>query len=284
MENLEYRKKTWQSQSGISQQRFGQIGSKVRSSTELLQATIFRRDMLETLASVVVVAGFSPGLFLAKNWVAWSGFAIEMIAGSTIPFVLWWARKRSLATVSAANFRDFVNIEIDYLSRQVLLLRMVTWWYLLPIYIGIVLILAGLTDLRFLLFELIFLTVYLAFCTGLFIYIWWLNQSARKTHFEPLLHYYKEMRTALDSGDEFALQLPDPPSAFLQPKPRKPMSSRRRWIWIMLTVVVTVLVAGAGYATMQHFDARTGKFVVSTVPVIAILMIFVSGIWRRGSV
>jgi hypothetical protein len=250
----------------------------------LFQATISRRDQLETLASVVVVAVFFPGLFFAKNWIAWSGFGIEVIVGSTIPFILWWARKRSLVTVSAANFRDFVDIEIDILRRQVLLLRMVTWWYLLPIYAGIVLISVGLTDFPVLLFERMFLTVYLAFCTGLFIFIWWLNQSARKTRFEPLLHYYKEMRTALDSGDNFALQLPDPPAAFLPPKPRKPMSSRRRSIWIMLTIVVTVFVAGAGYVTMQHFDQRTGGCVLSTVPVIAILMIFVSGIWRRDPI
>ncbi len=59
MANLEDLKKAWQSQSAISQQRFDQIGSKVSDSTELLQTTIFRRDMRETFASVVVVAAFS---------------------------------------------------------------------------------------------------------------------------------------------------------------------------------------------------------------------------------
>ncbi len=284
MANLEDLKKTWQSQSGISQQRFDMIGSKVRTSTGLLQTTIFRRDMLETFASFVVVAGFAPGLFYAKNWVAWSGFAIEVVAGSTIPFVLWRARKRSLATVSASNFRDFVNVEIDYLLRQVQLLRSVTWLFLLPIYAGIVLILAGLTDLDFLLFELTFLSLYLTACTGLFIYVWWLNQSACKNNLEPLLHYYVEMRAALELGDESALELADPPVAFLQPKQRKPMTSRRRWTWIMMTLAVTVCIAGAGYATVEYFDARSGKFIVGIAPVMALLMIFLSGLWRRDSV
>ncbi len=283
MANLEDLKKAWQSDSGIAQQRFDQIGSKVRDSTELLQTTIFRRDMRETFASVVVVAAFFLLMFSAKNWVDWSGYAIVVIAGITIPIVLWRARKRSLATFSAANFRDFVDIEIDYLRRQVQLLRMVAWWGLLPIYAGIALISVGILGPRNSLSELVILTVYLAICAGLFSYIWWLNQSARKANLEPLLHYYVEMRTALDSGDEFALQLPDPPQAFLQSKPLKPMTNRQRWIWIMLTGAVTLLVAGAGYATMQSFDARTGGFIVSTTPVVAILMIFVSGIWRRGS-
>lgn len=284
MANLDDFKRAWQSQNGISEEQFDQIGEKVRESTTLLRSTMFSRDMAETFASIVVVTFFSPGLFTARNWVAWSGFAIVVLAGITIPFVLWWGRRRSIKVVSSASFCDFVDIETDYLTRQVQLLRMVTWWYLLPLYIGGVLIVAGLTDpFRGSLFEPIFLSIYMAICTALFVYIWWLNQMARKKHLEPLLNYYVEMRKAVESGGECVMQLPDPPSAFLRPKPRKPMSRRRRWIWIVLTVVATVLVAGAGYATMQNFDARTGKFVVSTALVIAILIIFVSGIWRRGS-
>ena len=64
--------------------------------------------------------------------------------------------------VSSASFCDFVDIETDYLTRQVQLLRMVTWWYLLPLYIGGVLIVAGLTDpFRGSLFEPIFLSIYM---------------------------------------------------------------------------------------------------------------------------
>ena len=76
MANLEDLKKAWQSESPISQQRFDQIGSKVRESTDLLQTTIFRRDKRETFASVVVVAAFFLFMFSAKNWVDWSGYAI----------------------------------------------------------------------------------------------------------------------------------------------------------------------------------------------------------------
>ena len=31
---------------------------------------------------------------------------------------------------------DFVNVEIGCVRRQIQLLRMVTWWYLLPLYVG----------------------------------------------------------------------------------------------------------------------------------------------------
>jgi magnesium-transporting ATPase (P-type) len=241
--------------------------------------------MAETFASIVVVALLSPGLFTARNWVVWSGFAIVVLDVITIPFVLWWGRKRSIKSLSSASFCDFVDIEIDYLTRQVQLLRMVTWSFLLPIYVGIVLIVVGLTDpFRGSLFEPIFLTTYMAICTALFVYIWWLNQTARKKHLEPLLNYYLAMRKAVESGDECVLQLPDPPSAFLRPEPRKPMSRRRRWMWILSILVAPVLVAGAGYAAMQQFDRSTGIFVISTAPLIAVLMIVVSRIWRRVAI
>ncbi len=283
MKNLEDLKGTWQAQRGISQQRFDQISAKVRGSSDLLQTTIFRRDMRETAASVLVLVFFLPGLFAAKNWVAWSGFAIEVVAGLTIPLVLWWARKRLPASFSAANFLDFVHVEIDFLRRQIRLLKWITWWYLLPIYVGIVLITVGIKRPRFSTADVIFAVVYLLSCAGLFVFIWWLNQRARRTCFEPLLEHYLQMQAAIESGDDFVSPLPDPLIAFLQPKPRKPMTRRRRWIWGVSTAFVTALVAGLGYAISQSFDARTGFFITSTAPLVALLMIVVSGVWRRNS-
>ncbi len=283
MANLDALKDTWHSQSGISAQRFEQIASTVRAGSDLLQTTIFRRDMLETCASVVVVVAFAPGLLYAKNWVAWSGFALEVIVGITIPFVLGWARKKPPTAVYEKSFRDFVNVEIDHLERQVRLLRMVTWWYLLPMYVGIVLILVGLTEpRRMVLFELIFVITYLALCTVFFVFVWWLNQSARKNNLQPLLLHYVELRDSLDSGDASSLQLlPDPPSEFLQRAPPKLMTRRQRRVWVFLSAVVVLLVAAAGLATMQSFDPRTGRYLIAAAPVAGFLVLLVSGAWRR---
>ncbi len=284
MADLDDLKQSWQSESGISEECFNEIGTKVKHSTKLLQSTIFRRDMAETFASVIVVVAFSLFLWKAKNWIDWSGSAIIVLAGITIPMVLWLARKRPIASVSAANFRDFVDIEIDYLRRQVLLLRMVGWWYLLPIYIGVSLMMIGVRWPRHGQSDVMIMTVILAISAVIFILIWRLNQTARKAHLEPLLKYYVEMRTALDSGDELVRELPDPPSAFLEPSPRKPMSKLRWWTCTVLTIMITAIVVAAGIAIMQNFDARTGNFIISTTPVVAILMIVLTGIWRRNSV
>jgi hypothetical protein len=128
--------------------------------------------------------------------------------------------------------------------------------------------------------ERILLAIFIAICASLFVFIWWLNQSARKTQLEPLLDYYVELRAAVESGEDFSLH---PPLAFLRTKPRERMSRQRRLNWILLTAMFTGFGAGAGYLTIQYFDRRAGLFVASTTPVIAFLVIYVSGIWRRDS-
>ena len=184
---------------------------------------------------------------------------------------------------TSATFRDFIEVEIEFLTRQTRLLRRVTWWYLLPLYIGLVLITVGSTDFRFGIVQVTFCGINLTLCTGLFVFVWWLNQSGRKSYFEPLLNYYTEMRGALESGADFSLRLPEPPYGFLESSPQRPMTRARRSTWILLTLAITTLVACAGYLTAQHFDPRTGRFIAYTAPVVALLMIVASGICRRSA-
>ena len=149
-------------------------------------------------------------------------------------------------------------------------------------YVGIVLVGAGASLSRSIPFERVFQFLFLALTAALCIWIWRLNQVARKKHFEPLLHYYAEMREALDQGGDFALDYPGPPSDFLKPSPYKPLTKRARGIWIAFTAVLTLAVAAAGIMLMQNFDERTGIFIASAAPVVTVLMVFVSGLWRRG--
>ncbi len=281
MADFDVFKRAWHSQSGVSSERFDQIGDAVREGTTRLQRTIFRRDMVETAASVVVVVFFAIGFHAARNWVARSGFAVVVLCGIIIPSVLWWARRRPLKSVASSSFRDLIDVEIDYLRRQTLLLKTVAWWYLMPLFIGLCLIMVGLTDFsRGTTFDVIFFAVFLTICIALFIWGWWINQSARKAHLQPLLDYYVEMRTAIESGEEFS-RLP-PPVAF-DATSREPISGRSRSLWILLTVTCAVLTLTLGVATMRYFDRRSGLFVASTSPVLALLIIAISGLWRRRS-
>ncbi len=281
MTNLDDLKKAWQAQSGPSEARFDEIVSNTRNASGLLQTTIYHRDIRESVAGIVVFLFFFPGLFVARNWVSWSGFAIESVVGLTLPIVLWRARKRPPDDASA-TFLDFVDVEVDFLRRQIELLRTVTWWYLLPIYIGIVLISLGVTGPRPSTIEAVFITVYLLACAVFVLFVWHLNRKGRKTNLEPLLAYYIQMKVAIEGGDEFTLPPPDPPAGFLEQDPRPPLTRMSRWIWSIAIVAATVIVAGLGYAIADRFDARTGGFIMSTAPVVGLLLFFISGIWRRN--
>lgn len=282
MAELEDLKNAWQSQSGISQERFNEIGSKVSGSTQLLQSKVFRRDMIETCASAFVAVAFTFLLFFfAKNWIDWSGYLVIVLAGTAVPIVMWRARTRSISTVSAANFRDFVDIEIDYLRRQVQLLRSVGWWYLLPFYIGVALVMVGVVGPEYSIAKVIVLAVCLVVCAAVYIWLWCLNQRARTKHLEPLLEYYVWMKSALDSDGDSMLDMADPPTQFLDPKVPRTISRRQRWIGMLLALLAMGLVAIAGEWTMRNFDQRTGIFVLTTMPVVGILLIVMSGCWRR---
>ena len=280
MMKLDDLKNAWQSESGISPERFEQIGRDVQNSTQRLQSVIFRRDMLETFASIIVIAAFAAWMFAASSSLARLGCAIIVIAGLVIPSVLWWARRREIQGASETNFRQFVDVEVEYLRRQSLIIRNVGVWYLLPIYVGMVLIVVGLVGLKFELPELVGGAILLVFGAWLYWYLWRMNQTAREKHLDPMLRYYQRMQSALLSGEGFDELDAGPPADFLKPGQRQTITWKTRWVGgaiAMAGIVVTVLF---GLALVFRFDPRTGWFVLSTSPVVALLLFVCSGACR----
>lgn len=281
MADLDDLKHAWQNQSGIPQERLEQIGSKVCDSANLMQKAVFRRDMPDTLASIVMIPFLVYQLLNAKNWVIWIGCVILIVALAMVPFILRWARKRPAVSLSTASFRDLVDIEIDSVRRQVKLLRNVGWWGLTPLYVGAVVVTWG-TNLerRDPIGDVIVVSI-LVLVSIPFLGIWWLNLAGCKKHFQPLLDYYVSMRDALENDDDSIMQLTDPPSDFLRnDAPRARLSSRAWRGWIVFIVLVTATVIVVGVAIAKYFDYRTGMFVTSTFPVVAGLFVFISGVWR----
>jgi hypothetical protein len=281
MTDLDDLKTKWQSQSGITQDRFEKIGSKVSGSSGLLQRKIFHRDMAETAAAVLVICFFLPGVLYSTNAIERTAFGIAILGALIIPFVLWWGRRRKPIVLSASNFRDFVQIEISFLERQIFLLRNVAWWYILPCYICMeMLFVSALHSNRH---ATIWGTaLFVTFTTAFMVYVWWINQVGRKKYLEPLLRYYVDMRAGLDRDDDSVMQLSDAPTEFLLSCNRPHISKLRRRIGITLTLVLTLFVAGFGIYCITSFDARTGKFIVGCAPVVGILVVVITGIWRRN--
>ncbi|MEO1529470.1 MAG: hypothetical protein AAFX06_28950 [Planctomycetota bacterium] len=276
---LDQLKQAWQSERGIESERYDDICETFHTGSVRFQSVIFQRDMLETSVCGVFAVAMTVGLFFASNWTMRLSLGFGAVGCFLIPIFLWWGRR--LMQPPGANFREFVHAEVDFLRRQIWLLRNVIWWYELPLGIGMILFPMGSNNWKFDAASVVALIVYQPFILSVLIWVWWVNQRAVSSHLEPLLEYHVRLLKALDQGDGALESIDEPPVGFLDKPPPEPMSRWARRVWVLATIVVAGAVVAAGVYLMQQFDRRTGVFVVVCAPVVAILVLFISGIWKR---
>ena len=281
MSNLDNLKQSWQADQKVPAELFDRIGLAAKNSTDLLQSKIARRDSTEAFSSVLVGAIFLGMSFYTKTWIDWTGCMVVLATSFWIPWRMWQARKGPKLKLSAATFGECLENEIDLIDRQIDLLRNVGWWYLLPLFAGISLMLIGLLGPPFAPFNIVVLITAIGICFSIYTWVWSLNQEAWKNHLVPLRDYYVQVRDALDQNDDSLLPSVDAPTEFLIPKRRQPIGVQRWRIGCITTVVGTIAIAIVGIYLFRNFDERTGAFVFSSVPVVAILLIAMTGIWKR---
>ena len=281
MSNLDNLKQSWQADQKVPAELFDRIGLAAKNSTDLLQSKIARRDSTEAFSSVLVGAIFLGMSFYTKTWIDWTGCMVVLATSFWIPWRMWQARKGPKLKLSAATFGECLENEIDLIDRQIDLLRNVGWWYLLPLFAGISLMLIGLLGPPFAPFNIVVLITAIGICFSIYTWVWSLNQEAWKNHLVPLRDYYVQVRDALDQNDDSLLPSVDAPTEFLIPKRRQPIGVQRWRIGWITTVVGTIAIAIVGIYLFRNFDERTGAFVFSSVPVVAILLIAITGIWKR---
>ena len=281
MDEMEELKKNWHLDSGIVPERFDQIRERVTSRSQRMRRKIFQGDMLETAAAVVVVFFFGMILLRSNHWIFLIGNLIIVSAACSFPFVLWWARRRSK---SSASFVDELDVEIEFLNRRILILRHLTWWYLAPLYLGLVLFAVGAVDPRRQdwLGHLILIAV-LSFCTLLFVWIWWINRHGCRTFLHPLVQYYTSLRESLQSGVASEDRMPSPPIDFFADKRKITISRRSKIIGVTLVAITFVGVVVAGVLIRKSFDDRTGWFIIATAPVAGLLVLMMTSAWRSTS-
>ena len=278
MNELDKLKSSWQTDPGVSSDRFDRVSAAVQQNTQSTQRVVLHRDVAESAASLVVAIFAVSGIVASRNWIDFVGFALLISVGLGIPVVLWIARRRSLHQVSSSNYADFISDEIDYLRRQVGLLKHVAWWYLLPIFISMTVVSIGISYPRVSIWGLIYLMLFGCFC----IYLWRLNQRARKRRLEPLLDYYVKLQAALESGEDSDRDFPQPPNVLQHVATRRPLTTMQRVVFLTLSLSATALVATSGWWIVQNFDPRAGWFVLSTAPLLGLLVLVLTGAYRRS--
>lgn len=150
--------------------------ARVQEKSEAFERKIRRRDLLETLAAVLVAGLFSYEAVTSATWLARIG-AVIVVLGSG--FIVWWlrrARKVGQGRAADRSVVDWLRAERERVEAQIHLLESVLWWYLAPLGVGVALMMVadgwGLWTAG----ELLLLVI-------VYGYIWHLNQRAvRRCH------------------------------------------------------------------------------------------------------
>ena len=147
---------------------------------ERFENQILRRDILETLAALIVVAVFTPVLFQVKEWTACLGVLVIILGVLEIVIVLNWVRWKGASTPLDIPLADYCRAERVRVERQIVLLRNVAWWYIIPCLSGVCLFVIGAFHSVLLASPICLVVVYFGF--RLYAY----NQHAVTTQLIPL--------------------------------------------------------------------------------------------------
>lgn len=151
----------------------------VAGRAEEFEAKVRRRDLLETVAAVVVVAFFGYEVATAPSLLAKAGAAV-VLAGAGL--VVWRLRRarRSLGTDGACRpVADRLRIQRRKVDAQIELLESVLWWYVSPLAVGAVLFAVGLGGAPWA------TALALAVVAGVSVAVWRLNRRVVRSDLRP---------------------------------------------------------------------------------------------------
>ena len=164
----------WQeSNARIASQRKRELALvSVCRTVEKTNLAILRRDIIETIASVVVIIFFGIAMFSLPSWTAVAGAALIVVWAVFIIYKMNRTRMKNRTRDIDLSVREYYEGEAESIDQQIEMLRSVLWWYLLPAFVGVNLVFIGLSSS--LLAPAMYFVAVLVLYTG----IWWLNQRA----------------------------------------------------------------------------------------------------------
>ncbi len=141
---------------------------------------IFWRDVREVAACLILIVLFLPDFFRFTSWLAKGGCLVVVVSAVFIGARLLAAQRIGDRKSAGDTLRGYLLVERLKIERQIHLLRTVLWWYILPLYVGAIMVVFGIGG--GMVHKVGFAIFYAIICGG----IWWLNQHAVKKHLTPL--------------------------------------------------------------------------------------------------
>jgi hypothetical protein len=185
--NFEEMQKAWQSQNASARVSINPdlLLNEVRRNQQQFESTIFRRDVLEVSGCALMFAGFFAwGWYW--NW--WSLYLLSfccLLVGAF--FVVDRRRQRRRQPIKNDSLHACVEKSLFQVNHQILLLKNIFWWYLLPVIIGIAAV-VGQTVWAFRANMVAAITVGVTFVlTYSFTYgfVYWTNQRFVRQQLDP---------------------------------------------------------------------------------------------------
>ena len=195
-------KKAWQSQASTARLTLDAslVLNEVRRNEKQFNTMILARDLREvSVALLLVPVWFFMGYQMSLPW-SWY---------LAVPGLLWIAgfmivdrkRQRRKQSEPGDELRRSVAGSLARVEHQIVLLRNVVWWYLMPLFVPMTLFVAQVAwrsgDSK--VGALAGFAVMESFFAVVFGFIYWLNQYAVRKQLEPRR---KELQTLLKSLDE----------------------------------------------------------------------------------
>lgn len=208
--NFDDLKSSWQAtnESTSSPDRRDVLIASTCRQVERFSGRVFRRDLVETLAAVIVMVLFgaeviSPPGFLGPDLDAYAmplvsrlGALVIVLSAIYVVYRLHRVRMSSRPAAWDASVKAYCQNEIVRIEKQIEMIRSVPVWYLGPFYVGLVLQTLGLQG-----FGFAFLAM-MAFYTLLFGFIYAMNQWGLRRHFTPLRDQLTTLLSELENTDK----------------------------------------------------------------------------------
>ena len=114
----------------------------VKEKAHAFDKKIWRRDLWESIAAVVVFLAFA-WMLQDPSWVVRTG-ALTVMAGSV--YIFWRlrrARRRHADDALDRPVAEVLRAEREKVNEQIHLLKNVLWWYIAPLALGVLLVTIG---------------------------------------------------------------------------------------------------------------------------------------------
>ena len=184
-------KKIWQNSPQEEQLKFNhsKLLMDMDYSLKNFERDVRNRDLREVIVSILLMPVMVAIAFFIPAFLSKIGIALIVLALAFIVFKLKNVKKYKKEIDPVGSVKEQLLGMRHYVIKQKDLLDNVLYWYLLPLFIGIVLFFIGLGDS--VLKTTLLIGIAVVVCAG----IYWINKKAVKEYYGPLL---AKLHTAIE--------------------------------------------------------------------------------------